>query len=207
MLAEKISETQNFLLCRLPKTIANNRRRLTRGATSGLCSKEKVWHAPAAASWQLQNPGDFLALHVPLPVLGKPFRCLFLSKCCMRKSCRKTGFDFFLTIVLTGSGRLPSGRSYPLATRRKGRSSIEIGLPPMALQFCYPPVSFVALSRNPKQLQKRRFACFASSSPTPFPAEASRLPVPIFPMPSPKEVIPSCSLSRRFGRADRGRLP
>jgi hypothetical protein len=36
--------------------------------THGLCSKEEVRHAPAAASWQAQNPGDFLARHFPSPV-------------------------------------------------------------------------------------------------------------------------------------------
>jgi hypothetical protein len=34
----------------------------------GLCDKEEVRHTPAAASWQVQNPGDFLAWHFPKPV-------------------------------------------------------------------------------------------------------------------------------------------
>ena len=206
MLAEKISGTQNFFFCRLPKTIANNRRRLTRGGRTGFAARRKFGtHLPPQVG-KRRIPATFSPGIFPLPVLGQSLRCLFLSKCCMWKSCRKTGFDFFLTIVLTGSGRLPSGRSYPLATRREGRSSTEVGLPPMAMQFCFPPVSFCSSKPKPQATKKRRFACLAQSSPTPFPTEARRLPVPIFPMPSPKEVVPSCSLYRKIERADRGRL-
>jgi hypothetical protein len=92
MLAEKISGTRNFLLCRCPKTIANNRWRLTRGVTSGLCSKEEVRHAPAAASWQVQKPGDFFALHFPKPVSLEAFPLLVSFETLHVKRCRKTGF-------------------------------------------------------------------------------------------------------------------
>jgi hypothetical protein len=103
----------------------------------------------------------------------------------------KDRFDFFLTIVLTGSGRLPSGRSYPLATRRKERSSAEAGLPQLAGQFCYPLYLFCCaepkLRATPKKAVRLPCLIFASAV---FPTNRERLPVLIFPMPSPKEVVP-----------------
>jgi hypothetical protein len=108
-------------------------------------------------------------------------------------------------IVLTGNGRLPSGRSYPLATHRKEAVFYRNRFAAVGNAVWLPrQVSFVALSRNPKQLQKRRFACLAESSPAPFPAEARRLPVLIFHTPQLAGVGVFCSLSRKFERADRG---
>lgn len=66
--------------------------------------------------------------------LEEAFRRFFFRKEQAEKL-PKDRFDFFLTIVLTGSGRLPSDNSCPLTTCREGRSSAEAGLPPMAVQF------------------------------------------------------------------------
>jgi hypothetical protein len=41
MLAEKISGTRNFLLCRCTKEIANNRRRHARGRRAGFAARRK----------------------------------------------------------------------------------------------------------------------------------------------------------------------
>jgi hypothetical protein len=68
MLVGKITGTRNFLLCRCPKAIANNRRRHTRGERTGFATRRKSGTQPTAASWQVQNPGDFLAWHFPKPV-------------------------------------------------------------------------------------------------------------------------------------------
>lgn len=134
-LPKKSQEPKTSFFAAVPKrlrtTVASHtrcdERALQQGGSSARTCRRKLAGTESRRFSRLAFPQTCL--------FWKPLRCLFLSKCCMWRSCRKTGFDFFLTIVLTGSGRLPSGRSYPLATRRKGRSSTEIGLPPIALQF------------------------------------------------------------------------
>jgi len=105
----------------------------------------------------------------PLPVLGK-LSAAFSFERSKQKSCRKTGFDLFLTIVLTGSGRLPSDTDahWQLAARKDGLLPKQV-CRRLQFSFAAPLVFFLRPRAETPSNSKKRFAhLYCPSAPAPF---------------------------------------